>query len=203
MFSYQYPHPAVTTDAIVFTILSEALHVLLIQRGNEPYRGHWAFPGGFIEIDEDLADCVARELQEETGLSGIPLQQFHTFGRPGRDPRERVITVAYLGFVPGAGVRPCAADDAADAAWFRVAAPPPLAFDHHEVLHLAHQRLINLVSTSAAARPFLPASFSGETLREFAGIIGMPPDARARLVDMLLLRGVIEKGGEARYRFAA
>lgn len=200
MFSYEYPHPAVTTDAIVFTILSGKLHVLMIRRGNEPYLGYWAFPGGFIDIDEDLEDCVHRELREETGLSGIPLVQFHTFGRPNRDPRERVITVAYLGFLPADGLKLCAADDAAEAAWFPVGDPPSLAFDHEEVLSLAHQRLLELISTTSAAKPFLSNSFSHRCLADFAAIVGIH---HRSLAEKLISLGVLEKDGEAGYRFSA
>ena len=92
-FSYEYPHPAVTTDVVVFTIRDARLSILLVKRANPPHQGCWALPGGFLDIDEDLDTCAARELQEETGISGLYLEQLYTFGATRRDPRERVISV--------------------------------------------------------------------------------------------------------------
>ena len=89
MYSYEYPHPAVTTDAILFGVRAGELHVFLIERGQEPCRGEWAFPGGFLNIDEHPDDGVQRELSEETGITDIALRQFYSFGAPDRDPRER------------------------------------------------------------------------------------------------------------------
>ena len=88
-YVYDWPRPMVTVDAVVFAVTPDAIKLLLIKRGHEPFKGKWAFPGGFIGIDEELDDAVARELQEETGLTGVQLEQMHTFGKPGRDPRGR------------------------------------------------------------------------------------------------------------------
>jgi ADP-ribose pyrophosphatase YjhB (NUDIX family) len=134
MHTYEHPHPAVTVDAVLFTERAGVLHVLLIRRGHEPFKGSWALPGGFVDIDEDLDDAVRRELREETGIDGVPLTQFHTFGAPDRDPRERIITVAYHGCVAAEEVEPRAGTDAADARWFPVAALPALAADHDEII---------------------------------------------------------------------
>jgi 8-oxo-dGTP diphosphatase len=141
MFEYEYAHPAVTTDAVVFTIRAQKLHVLLIQRGNEPAKGSWAFPGGFIEIDEDLETAARRELYEETGLKGVELEQLYAFGDPDRDPRERIITVVYYGMLEADSFEPQAADDAAAAAWFAIDELPTLAFDHADILVKAHAQL--------------------------------------------------------------
>lgn len=141
MYAYEHPHPAVTTDAVIFTICDQHLKVLLIRRRHEPYKGCWAFPGGFIEPDEDLDCCVRRELREETGLTGIRLEQLHAFGDPDRDPRERVITVVYYALVPADRLQPIAADDAAAVGWFGVDELPELAFDHRQILSMAQQRL--------------------------------------------------------------
>jgi len=171
MFSYAYPHPAVTTDVVLFTIEEEALKVLLIERAAEPYSGHWALPGGFIEIDEDLEAGALRELEEETGVTGVWLEQLYTFGQPDRDPRERVITVAYYALVPIDRLYVRAASDARDAAWFACKDLPPLAFDHREIIDLAHRRLAAKLDYSTIALQFMPNRFTLGDLQKVYEII--------------------------------
>ena len=131
-----------TTDAVIFAVTPGTIKLLLIKRGHDPYKGKWAIPGGFINIDEELEDAVARELKEETGLTGIPLEQLHTFGAVGRDPRGRQITVVYMGIIKEGLDRVKAGDDAAHAQWFDINdLPPDMAFDHNEVAKLAIRRL--------------------------------------------------------------
>jgi len=129
-YSYTHPHPAVTTDIVLFTIRDHRLEIMLIRRGNDPFKDGWALPGGFVDFDEDLAACALRELEEETGVAGVYLEQLHTFGTPGRDPRERVISVAYYAPVPPDRISIRAASDAKEVAWFKLDKLPPLAFDH-------------------------------------------------------------------------
>src|SRR5690606_35749562 len=129
-YTYEYPHPAVSTDVVLFTLQDDALKVLLIRRGQEPFKGQWALRGGFVEIDEDLEACALRELEEETGITGVYLEQLYTFGTPDRDPRERVITVAYYALAPIDRLDPHAASDADEVGWFPCNALPPVAFDH-------------------------------------------------------------------------
>lgn len=136
-YVYAYPRPMVTVDAVVFTIRDGKRHVLLIERKHEPFAGSWALPGGFVEMDETLDAAVARELEEETGLKGVALEQFHTFGDPGRDPRGRSISVAYAGEVDWRRAALRAADDAASVRWFPLGALPPLAFDHRAIIEYA------------------------------------------------------------------
>lgn len=138
-YEYEYPHPAVTVDVAAVTMGDDGLQILLIRRGREPFRGTWALPGGFIDIDEELDDAARREFREETGLEAPALEQMHTFGTVGRDPRERTISVVYLGRFASAEV-PRAGDDAAEAQWFRADALPALAFDHDEVVAMALSR---------------------------------------------------------------
>jgi len=127
----------VTVDAVLFARRQSRWQVLLIRRGHDPFAGHWAFPGGFVNEDEPLDHAVARELQEETGLSGVKLAQLGAFGDPGRDPRGHTISVVYWGRVNARLVKPQAADDAAEVGWHPVDDPPSLAFDHAKILKVA------------------------------------------------------------------
>ena len=131
-YCYRYPHPAVTADCVIFGYDDNNIKVLLIQRGNEPYKGHWAFPGGFMNIDETAEQCALRELEEETGLKDVKVEQFYTFTDVNRDPRERVISIAYYGKIQLSNVK--GSDDADDAQWFSLDEIPNLAFDHDLVL---------------------------------------------------------------------
>jgi len=166
-YCYRYPHPAVTTDVVIFTIREKRLQLLLIRRGSDPYKGSWALPGGFLEIGEDLETCAQRELAEETGVSGVFLEQLYTFGATHRDPRERVISITYYALVPSDRLQIKAASDAADAAWFPLDGLTDLAFDHNEIIHLAHQRLVAKLNYSTIAFQFMPDTF---TLSELQGV---------------------------------
>lgn len=135
-FTYKYPRPCVTTDNLIFRKIDGNWHLLLIERGNEPFKGCWALPGGFLEMEEDLDTCAARELQEETGLTGIELHQLYAFGAPNRDPRHRTISVAYWG-VDNSERQAVGSDDAAEAQWFALDKLPSLAFDHEQILQKA------------------------------------------------------------------
>jgi 8-oxo-dGTP diphosphatase len=140
-YIYDWPRPMVSVDAAVFTISGRKVKLLLVKRKNEPFKGKWALPGGFVGIDEELDDAVARELAEETGLSGVPLEQMHTFGNVGRDPRGRQITIVYMGIATRGQSKIKAGDDAANARWFDVEKlPKDMAFDHNKVAKLAINR---------------------------------------------------------------
>lgn len=131
-YTYKYPRPAVTADVVAIT-KEEEPKVLLIQRGNEPYKGCWAFPGGFMEMDETTEECAIRELDEETGLKLDSMVQVGAYSKVDRDPRGRTITIAYLAIVDGP-LSVIAQDDAAKAEWFSINALPALAFDHDEIM---------------------------------------------------------------------
>ena len=139
-FCYDFPRPSVTVD-IVLVSRERKPRVLLIRRKNEPFAGKWAIPGGFVDMDETLEAAARRELQEETGVRADALEQLHTFGDPGRDPRGRTISVVYLGRVNAGEMQPKAADDAAEVGWHFLEKLPPLAFDHDRILALVRQRL--------------------------------------------------------------
>ncbi len=140
-FTYDYPRPAFAADAIVFLCEAESTKVLLIERKHEPFAGSWAFPGGFVEIDEEIHDAAKRELEEETGLTNVELEEFKLVGTVGRDPRTRVISVFYIGFTTLENSKVAASDDASKAKWFSINELPPLAFDHSEVMQLALNKI--------------------------------------------------------------
>ena len=143
-YIYDWPRPMVTVDAIVFDTSGSIPKALLIKRGNEPFKGLWAFPGGFVDMDEELEDAAARELAEETGLTGVKLQQLYTFGRCGRDPRGRNITVAFIGITKDSKIK--SGDDAAEAQWFDIdQLPENMAFDHDNVAAVAIEKLKELI----------------------------------------------------------
>jgi 8-oxo-dGTP diphosphatase len=143
MYTYEYPRPSVTADCVVVT-REERPRVLLIRRKHDPFAGMWAIPGGFIDLDETLEASARRELAEETGIvlgKDERLEQLYTFGEPDRDPRDRTISVAFVVLVDAARLKPRAGDDAADAGWHLLDQPPPLAFDHGQILEHARRRL--------------------------------------------------------------
>lgn len=147
-YCYKYPHPAVTSDCVVFGWDGKGLKVLLIQRGNEPFKGKWAFPGGFMDVGETAEECARRELEEETGLADVPLEQFHAFSEVDRDPRERVVSIAFCAFVEISEV--IGGDDAAAARWFPLDGLPLLAFDHDRILKVALEHLKGRMPANAA-----------------------------------------------------
>ena len=171
-YTYPYPRPMVTVDAVVFSIRERRLHVLLIRRGHEPFKGMWALPGGFLEMDEELEDAVARELEEETALRGVRLEQFHTFGAVGRDPRGRVLTVAYFGIVNGIDHAIRAGDDAADVGWLAVEDLPRLTADHNDIIARAVKELHIRFTAAGDVFDLLPPTVSLEDFRIALGETG-------------------------------
>jgi 8-oxo-dGTP diphosphatase len=139
-FCYDHPRPALTVDIALFYRSENAIEVLLIKRAGEPFKGLWAFPGGFVDQDESLEDAAQRELLEETGVSGIHLVQIGAFGDPGRDPRGHTVSVAFAA-VLDRRLEACAADDADDTAWHSTRRLPKLAFDHKKILRLALKKM--------------------------------------------------------------
>nr|WP_320118727.1 NUDIX hydrolase [uncultured Marinifilum sp.] len=135
MYTYKYPRPALTVDCAIFCQSLGVLYVLLIQRGNDPYKEMWAFPGGFVDMDEDLQTAAFRELKEETGFDGISLSQFKTYGAVDRDPRGRTVSVVYIAQIKASELPVVKGeDDALKAQWIRVDSLPKLAFDHEQIM---------------------------------------------------------------------
>ena len=197
-FCYRYPPPAVTTDVVVFTIRDQRLQLLLIRRGGEPFQGNGALPGGFLEIDEDLESCAKRELEEETGISGVFLEQLYTFGTPGRDPRERVISVIYYALVPSTRLNLKAASDAADAAWYPLDELPELAFDHADIIALARQRLVAKLNYSTIAFQFLEETFTLSELQSVYEILRRDQLDKRNFRKWILSLDQIRETGEMR-----
>ena len=197
-YQYEYPHPAVTTDIVIFTIEDEQLKVLLIRRLSEPFKDGWALPGGFVEIDEDLEQAALRELREETGISGVYLEQLYTFGQPDRDPRERVITVSYYTLVPIGRLKVGAGSDAREVGWFDIEKLPRLAFDHRQIVSKAKQRLTAKLDYSTIALQFMPSKFTlSELQKVYESIHGEPFDKR-NFRKRVLAYGCMEDTGEVR-----
>jgi 8-oxo-dGTP diphosphatase len=140
-YTYDYPRPMVTVDAVVFRKNETSNEVLLIKRGHYPYEGMWALPGGFVDMEETLEEAIVRELEEETGLKDIKLEQLHAFSEIHRDPRGRNISINFWGIADGTNTKVTGGDDAADAQWFPINKMPELAFDHKKVVELALSKL--------------------------------------------------------------
>ena len=176
-YCYRYPHPSVTTDCVIFGFDGTKLRVLLVQRGIEPYKGSWAFPGGFLKMNESAEEGALRELQEETGLEGAYIRQFHTFTEPQRDPRERVISIAYYALVRMQEVK--GGDDAADARWFALDEVPQLAFDHDRILRKAEQALRQQIHFEPIGFELLPEEFTIKELQNlYEAILDLRFDRR-------------------------
>lgn len=159
-YTYEYPRPSLTVDCVIFGLDESDLKVLLIQRGQAPFEGQWALPGGFVQMNEMLDEAARRELQEETGVSNVFLEQLYTYSGVDRDPRERVVTVAYFALVKLCDHRIKATTDARNAAWFAMHDTPKLAFDHAQILEQAQERLKAKVRYQPVGFELLPEKFT-------------------------------------------
>jgi 8-oxo-dGTP diphosphatase len=170
-YTYKYPRAALTVDCVVFGMDDEVLKVLLIERGLPPYEGEWALPGGFIQVDETADEAALRELKEETGLGKVFLEQLYTFSGLERDPRERVISIAYYALVNLFDHQVQAATDAREAAWFSVDDVPPLAFDHENILNVALDRLRGKLGYQPIGFELLPQKFALSQLQHLYEVV--------------------------------
>lgn len=165
-FTYEYPRPSLTVDCVIFGLDDENLKVLLIERDLEPFKGKWALPGGFVRIDETIDEAARRELREETGVDNVYLEQLYTFGELKRDPRERVVTVAYYALVNLSDHRIKATTDARNAAWFALSDLPKLAFDHDTIYDTALKRLKGKLRYQPIGFELLPRKFTLSRLQK-------------------------------------
>lgn len=202
---------AVAVDALIFTVAEGELRLALIRRGIEPQKGCWAIPGGFVLPGESLEEAAQREVREEAGVAHVYLEQLYTFGAPDRDPRGRVVSVAYFALTPARHIALAASTDAAEASWFPVSRLPELAFDHAEIVRRGVERLRGTLEYSSIAWALLPERFRLTELQEvYEAILGRPLDKRnfrKRMLALGLLEATeqVESGGAHRparlYRF--
>ena len=192
-FCYEYPRPAVATDIVILSLVAGTLRLLLVRRGADPFGGWWALPGGFLQETEDLDACARRETEEETGVRPGRILQFANFSHPDRDPRGRVISVAYLALVPAGEVRLQAGTDAAEADWRNLSEVGTLAFDHDDILAAALSRLATEVRADPGfLLPLLPPAFTLARLQAaYEAAIG-------RTVDKRNFRKLVEESGSLR-----
>ncbi len=193
-YQYKYEHPAVTTDCVIFTYEDWKLKVLLVKRGGEPYKGEWALPGGFLRSDETAKEGALRELREETGLEAAAIGELGVFSDPGRDPRERVITIAFYALVKPSEVQ--GGDDADEAAWFPIDELPQLAFDHADIIHVALERIKRDIHFEPIGFDLLDEEFTIPDLqRLYEIILGVKFDRR-NFQRKILSSGILEEAEE-------
>lgn len=191
----RYKLPAVSVDIIILSLVEDELNVLLVKRKFAPFRGMWAIPGGFLEVDESLEEAAARELAEETGVTDVYMEQLRTFGDPGRDPRMRVITVAYYALLPIDAIHHRPGDDAAETHWFSVFHLPKLAFDHQKIIDNALVHLRNQLQHSNVKLHLLPDFFTlSEIQKAYEVILGARLDKR-NFRRKILASGILEETG--------
>lgn len=206
--TYEFPRPALTVDCVVFglDLREEALRIMLIERDLPPFKGRWALPGGFVKIDESIDEAARRELREETGIEGVFLEQLYTFGEVSRDPRERVISVAYYALVSLEGHTIEAGTDARAAAWFSIDDLPRLAFDHDSIVDVAIRRLKGKVVYEPIGFKLLPEKFTlSELQRMYETILGRSVDKRnfrKKILGMGLLKELEEVQMDVAHRAA-
>ncbi len=193
-YSYEFPRPSVTVDCVIFGLdESQELKVLLIERGHEPFQGEWAFPGGFVDMNEDLETAALRELEEETSIRNIFIEQLYTFGKTKRDPRGRVISIAYYALVNLKDHPVQANDDAKEVAWFPIDQLPKLAFDHQHIFEIAINRLRAKVRYQPIGFELLPERFTLTQLQQlYETILGVDINKR-NFRTKILKMGVLKK----------
>lgn len=206
-YTYDFPRPALTVDVVVFGFTGSRIEVMLIQRRNDPFKGSWAFPGGFVDHMEDIPIAAARELEEETGLKNHHLVEFGAFGKPSRDPRGHTVSIAFWALVNKEDVDIQPGDDAADVAWFQLTSVPQLAFDHQEMLQKALRHMREYTRYRPIGLMILPEEFTIKQYRNlYAAVLDKPideKDFRKKIIEVDLLVELVEpfNGTEGVYSF--
>ena len=202
-YCYDYPRPMVTVDLVVFAVAADGLRALFIKRKKDPFAGRWAIPGGYLEIDEPIAFAARRELEEETGLKGLPLvEEIGVFGTPDRDPRGRTISVAHAAILPGGPSEVIGGDDAAEARWLDPAKIEGLAFDHKDIVDRALGWLTRGVAEGRLALALLPERFGKKDAARVWRAVGMEARGDSRTLRRLAAEGRIRTVEDARGGFA-
>ena len=195
MYAYEYPHPAVTADNVIFGFDGSQLHILLVERGVDPYKGCWALPGGFLREDETVEECAKRELMEETNVQEVYLRQFHVFSEVYRDPRGRVVTVAFYALVRKSEYELIAGDDASDVSWFMLEELPPLAFDHAKIIEAARKHLQEELKLRPIVFKLLDKKFSMGELQRLYELINATRYDRRNFQRKMISSGFLSDEG--------
>jgi 8-oxo-dGTP diphosphatase len=204
-YTYDFPRPMVAVDIIIFAWVDCRLVVLLVKRGSAPYRGYWALPGGFVEENEALEQAARRELEEETSLKGVYLEQLYSFGDPGRDPRGHAVSVTYFALVNSAQMRgTVAGSDASGLEWFPMKYLPRLAFDHKKILAYGLARLRNKLEYTTMGFQFLARRFTLTELQQvYEAVLGKKVDKRnfrKKILSLKVLRSLPDRQENVRHR---
>ncbi len=192
---HNYPKPSVTVDMVIFTIKEEDLKILLVKRKLAPFKDNWALPGGFVRINESLEDAAKRELQEETGVKDVYLEQLYSFGDPKRDPRGRVITVAYLALINSENVKLSTTTDVSDAQWFSIKKIPHLAFDHDKILTYSLKRLKWKFEYTTVAFSLLSNKFPISEIQKIYEIVFNKKFDKRNFAKKILSLNILEEEG--------
>lgn len=190
-----YDRPSVTVDVVIFSLVADDLKVLLIKRKHRPFAGMWAIPGGFVRMHESLEEAAVRELAEETSVTDVYMEQLYTFGQPDRDPRTRVITVAYFALVPYDAIFHQPGDDAAETGWYSMFELPELAFDHREILDYALTRLRYKLEYTSVGFELLPDEFTLSDLQKAYEIILQEPLDKRNFRRKILSAEILQETG--------
>jgi 8-oxo-dGTP diphosphatase len=191
----QFDRPSVTVDVVIFSLVKDELKVLLIKRLAAPFANTWAIPGSFVKMDESLEEAAVRALADETGVVDVYTEQLYTFGTPGRDPRTRVITIAYFALVPHDAIHPQPGRDARETRWFPISQLPSLAFDHAKIVDYAYTRLRYKLEYTSVGFQLLPDVFTlSELQKAYEIILGEQLDKRNFRRKILSAEILIETG---------